>query len=96
MSTRSPGNSCDLQAVRVAADVREDIAFEAMDGQVPPRPDLSSEKNDVLSLIADGISARELAEELKISERTAHLLTTKIYPKLSCRPGADEPAGTHD
>jgi DNA-binding CsgD family transcriptional regulator len=86
----------DQQPVRVSADVGEGIAFEAMDGQVPPRPDLSPEKNDVLRLIADGISAGELAEELKISERTAHLLIMNFYPRLSRRPDADRPAGTHD
>jgi hypothetical protein len=38
----------DLQPVRVAVDIHRDIGFEAMDGNVPDRPDLSREENELL------------------------------------------------
>jgi DNA-binding NarL/FixJ family response regulator len=80
----------DLQAVRVAADVYGDLGFYAMDGEVPARPDLSPQENDVLRSIADGISARELAETMYIRERSTQFLITEIYPRLSRHPDADE------
>ncbi len=59
-------------------------------GKVPARPDLSPQENDVLRFIADGMSARELAEKMYISERSAQFLITEIYPRLSRHPDADE------
>jgi len=66
----------------VAADVHRDIGFEAMDGNVPDRPDLSREEDELLRLLADGMSSREIAEELKISERSVQVLLPKILRKL--------------
>jgi DNA-binding NarL/FixJ family response regulator len=65
-----------------------------MDGDVPARPDLSRQE-EVLRLLADG-RARELAEELMIRERTAQLLITETYPRLSRGSDAGEPAGKHE
>jgi DNA-binding NarL/FixJ family response regulator len=81
----------------VAADVHRDIGFEAMDGDVPDRPDLSREENEFLRLMADGMSTRQIAEELKISERSAQVLIPKILRKLGRGPDdIGEPPGTHD
>jgi DNA-binding NarL/FixJ family response regulator len=76
----------ELQAVWVAADVHRDIGFEAMDGNVPDRPDLSREANEFLRLMADGMSTRQIAQELKISERSAQVLIPKILRKLGRGP----------
>jgi DNA-binding NarL/FixJ family response regulator len=81
----------DLQAVRVAADIHRDIGFEAMDGNPPDRPDLSREENELLRLMADGMSTQELAEELKISERTVETLIPKILRKLGRGPDTGRP-----
>jgi hypothetical protein len=62
-----------------------------MDGKVPGRPDLSPQENKVLRLMAEGLSTRDLAEELKISEPTASGLMREIYKKLSQPPDTDEP-----
>jgi DNA-binding CsgD family transcriptional regulator len=53
-----------------------------MSGDVPHRPDLSREENEILRLMADGMSTRQIAEELKVSERTAGTLIPKILRKL--------------
>ena len=78
------------EAVRVA-DVHREIGFEAMDGDVPDRPDLSREENEFLRLMADGMSTRQIAEELKISERTAGGLMREIHKKLSGPPSVRSP-----
>jgi DNA-binding CsgD family transcriptional regulator len=68
-----------------------------MDGSVPDRPDLSCEANEFLRLMADGMSTRQIAEELKISERSAQVLIPKILRKLGRGPDdIGEPPGTHD
>jgi len=81
----------------VASNVHRDVGFEAMDGNVPDRPDLSREANEFLRLMADGMSTRQIAEELKISERSAQVLIPKILRKLGRGPDdIGEPPGTHD
>jgi hypothetical protein len=54
LALRDMGRICKL--FRVAADVRRHIGFDAMDGNVPDRPDLSREENEILRLMADGMS----------------------------------------
>jgi DNA-binding CsgD family transcriptional regulator len=80
----------------VAADVPWHIGFEAMDGNVPDRPDLSREENEFLRLMADGMSTRQIAEELKISERSAQVLIPKILRKLGLGPDIGESPGPDD
>jgi DNA-binding NarL/FixJ family response regulator len=80
----------------VAADVHRDIGFEAMDGDVPDRPDLSREENEFLRLMADGMSTRQIAEELKISERSAQVFIPKMLRKLGRGPDMGEPSGPYD
>ena len=68
-----------------------------MDGNVPDRRDLSREENEFLRLMADGMSTRQIAEEFKISERSAQVLIPKILRKLGRSPDdIGEPPGTHD
>lgn len=70
------------------------IGFEAMDGNVPGRPDLSRKENELLRLLADGMSTRQIAVELKISERSAQVLIPKILRKLGRGPDLGEPPGS--
>jgi len=84
----------DLQVVRVAADVHRDIGFEAMDGNMPDRPDLSRKESELLGLLADGMSSRQIAKELKISERSVQVLIPKILRKLGLDIG--KLRGPHD
>jgi DNA-binding NarL/FixJ family response regulator len=70
------------------------IGFEAMDGKVPDRPDLSREENELLRLLADGMSTRQIAVELKISERSAQVLIPKILRKLGRGPDLGQPPGS--
>jgi len=47
--------------------------------------------------MADGMSTRQIAEELKIGERSAQVLIPKILRKLGRSPDdIGEPPGTHD
>ena len=68
-----------------------------MDGDVPDRPDLSREENEFLRLMADGMSTRQIAEELMISERSAQVLIPRLLRKLGRGPDdIGEPPGTRD
>jgi DNA-binding CsgD family transcriptional regulator len=47
--------------------------------------------------MADGMSTRQIAEEFKISERSAQVLIPKILRKLGRGPDdMGKPPGTHD
>jgi DNA-binding NarL/FixJ family response regulator len=67
-----------------------------MDGNVPDRPDLSSEENEFLRLMADGMSTRQIAEELKINPRTVEVFIPKLLRKLGRGPDVDESPGPDD
>ena len=70
------------------------MGFDAMDGNVPDRPDLSREEDELLRLLADGMTSRQIAEELKINERSVQVLIPKILLKLGLDIG--KLRGPHD
>ena len=49
---------------------------------VPPRKTLSARESEVLNLVAEGLSNREIGERLTISENTVHSHIRKILEKL--------------
>jgi len=68
-----------------------------MDGNVPDRPDPSREENEFLRLMADGMSTWQIAEKLKIRQRSAEVLILKILRRLGRGPDdIGEPPGTHE
>jgi DNA-binding CsgD family transcriptional regulator len=67
-----------------------------MGGNVPDRPDLSREENEILRLMADGMTIRQIAEELKINPRTVEVLIPKLLRKLGRGPDAGESPGPDD
>jgi len=53
---------------------------------VPDDPNaLTSREQEVLRLIARGLSTREISEELVLSERTSARHITNIYAKIGAR-----------
>jgi DNA-binding NarL/FixJ family response regulator len=67
-----------------------------MSGEVPDRPDLSREENMILRLLAGGMSTRQIAEESKVSERTAEVVIPKILRKLKRGTDASDAEGERD
>lgn len=48
----------------------------------PPLPDLTPREREVLRLVADGLTNRQIAERLMVSEHTVHRHVTNILRKL--------------
>jgi DNA-binding NarL/FixJ family response regulator len=48
----------------------------------PPLPELTPRERDVLRLLADGLTNRQIAEQLVVSEHTVHRHVTNILRKL--------------
>jgi DNA-binding CsgD family transcriptional regulator len=49
-----------------------------------PRPDVPQRGNEVLHL-AEGMTTQDLAEKLKVNERTIESILAKVHQKLSNR-----------
>ena len=58
------------------------IAKQALSSVMAPAPDLSPRQREVLSLVADGCSAKEVAGRLNITVKTAQFHKTSIMTKL--------------
>ncbi|HWD86331.1 MAG TPA: response regulator transcription factor [Solirubrobacteraceae bacterium] len=83
--------SKDLEAAEVTRAVRMVGAgmtlFPPKEAQ--PAPLLSEREREVLSLIADGCTNREIAEQLFLSPHTVKEHTSAVYRKLSARNRAE-------
>jgi two-component system response regulator DesR len=83
--------SKDLEAAEVTRAVRMVGAgmtlFPPKEAQ--PAPLMSEREREVLSLIADGCTNREIAEQLFLSPHTVKEHTSAVYRKLSARNRAE-------
>ena len=76
------------QLVELGAEVEADGARRLLEGSVrcvdsdPPLPELTPREREVLRLLADGLTNRQIAERLVVSEHTVHRHVTNILRKL--------------
>jgi DNA-binding NarL/FixJ family response regulator len=67
----------------------EDLAVEAVRGPVRPGPALTIRQREVLQLVAEGCTAKEIANVLKLSVKTAVFHKMAIMDKLGLRTTAE-------
>ena len=81
----------DLPMSRVfAAQVVDELARAARRGSgTTPASGLSSREDEVLHLLADGLTDREIAENLQISPRTVETHVSNVLHKLGVRNRAE-------
>ena len=56
---------------------------------IPAADDLTARQREILQLVAEGFSAKEIASQLKISHRTIEFHKAKIMELLNLHPTAD-------
>jgi DNA-binding NarL/FixJ family response regulator len=69
--------------------VSSDVAKDALSSIVAPAPALSPRQREVLRLVAEGCSAKEVAGQLKITVKTAQFHKTSIMTKLGVHSTAE-------
>lgn len=84
------------QGARMIVDFLQELpAFESKSGAGSPRRlaiALSARQRDVLRLLAEGKTTREIAEELVLSERTVERHIADVYGKIGARNRAEATA----
>ena len=55
----------------------------------PTIDDLTTRQHEILQLVAEGLSAKEIADQLKISHRTVEFHKTKIMEQLNVHTTTD-------
>jgi DNA-binding NarL/FixJ family response regulator len=68
------------------------LLAQARHGPEPPPDDLTLREVEVLRLLADGGSTRDIAERLSYSERTVKNIVRDLLTKLECRTRAQAAA----
>ena len=69
--------------------VSSEIAKDALSSLVAPAPALSPRQREVLRLVAEGCSAKEVAGRLQITVKTAQFHKTSIMTKLGVHSTAE-------
>ena len=69
--------------------VSSGIPKQALSSMMAPAPALSPRQREVLSLVAEGCSAKEVAERLQIKVKTAQFHKTSIMTKLGVHSTAE-------
>jgi DNA-binding CsgD family transcriptional regulator len=82
------------QAVQLIEDFLRGLP-EADRSPWPAAPGLSSRQREVLELLAEGKTNREIAEELVLSERTVQRHVADIYARIGARNRAEATAFVH-
>jgi DNA-binding NarL/FixJ family response regulator len=78
-----------LQRERPGAAAAPGTAATGSDGPPPPGKRLSVREQEILKLIAEGHSSREIAELLDLSVKTVHNHRTRLMTKLDIHRNAD-------
>ncbi len=79
-----PGEELDAYIGRLLTAVKEDVTTGAA-GLEPPTQTLTERQREILTLVARGLSNREIAEQLVISPETVRWHTKQIYRRLDVR-----------
>ncbi|MGH2989673.1 MAG: helix-turn-helix domain-containing protein, partial [Solirubrobacterales bacterium] len=73
----------ELGAEREGERARQILDASARDdGSRPPLPELTPREREVLGLLAEGLTNRQIAGDLVVSEHTIHRHVTNILRKL--------------
>jgi RNA polymerase sigma factor (sigma-70 family) len=65
-----------------AEQARRILAASTRDDDRPPLPEVTPREREVLRLLAEGLTNRQIAERLVVSEHTVHRHVTNILRKL--------------
>lgn len=57
--------------------------------QIPAAEDLTARQREILQLVAEGFSAKEIADQLKVSHRTVEFHKAKVMEQLDLHTTAD-------
>jgi DNA-binding NarL/FixJ family response regulator len=77
------------EVIKGNAYVSSSIAKEALSSLLAPAPRLTSRQREVLRLVAEGRSAKEIASKLGIAVKTAQFHKTSIMTRLGIRTTAE-------
>ncbi|MBX6376990.1 MAG: response regulator transcription factor [Clostridia bacterium] len=80
--TLMPG---DLARRLLSSASRETAPTTAEPAETPPAEPLTPRQREVLALLAEGLSNREIAERLYLSEGTVKNVVSEIYARLNVR-----------
>ena len=81
--------SGDLYLSAGLADELVRRAVEGTDASRPPSEELSDRETEVVRLIGDGLSTREVAHELNLSVKTVESYRANVKRKLGLRSGSE-------
>lgn len=77
------------EVIKGNAYVSSSIAKEALSSLLAPAPTLTSRQREVMRLVAEGRSAKEIAANLGIAVKTAQFHKTSIMTRLGIRTTAE-------
>jgi DNA-binding NarL/FixJ family response regulator len=65
------------------------LMFKSGQSRLPTIDDLTARQREILQLVAEGFSAKEIAEQLQVSHRTVEFHKVKIMEQLDLHTVAD-------
>jgi len=69
----------------LSSDIAENLAFQGLDGAETPFAKLSQRESEVSNLILQGKSIQEMADMLKLSDKTINTYRYRLYEKLNVK-----------
>ncbi len=82
MRRAPPTAGCASSARPGGGGARRSDSSTALAGRALPFPELTPREREVLSLLAEGLTNRQIAERLVVSEHTVHRHVTNMLRKL--------------